>query len=229
MARIVREDFEKLKDFVNDYSLSHLLKEDGFVNLISTCHKKYFGYLTIIAELKDIINDKELSFLLESNSDIATSLFHLFSGSYKSSKLILRSSIETFLKGFSITYINDIEKESSIYKMFNRIRALPYFNLDFTKVELNTIHFYYKELCKDVHSADEVNMEKISALNLFPKYSQEEANYIIAIFVKLIPCYVTLLCHKKNEDFHKIHHINKEIILNSINKVKRPTINNISE
>lgn len=229
MARIVKEDFEKLKDFVDKYSLSHLLKEDGFVTLISTCHKKYFGYLTIIAELKDIVSDKELSFLLESNSDIATSLFHLFSGSYKSSKLILRSSIETFLKGFSITYINDIDQESSIYEMFNKIKALQYFQTDFTKTELNTIHSYYKELCKDVHSAEEVNMEKISALNLFPKYSHDEANNIIKIFVKLIPCYVTLLCHKKNVNFHKIHHINKEIILNSINREKRPIINNTAE
>lgn len=229
MSRVVKSDFEKLKEFVKNYSLKDLIADEGYVHLISTCHKKYFAYLTLIAELKSSLKDKEFSFLLESTSDIATALFHLFSGSYKSSKLILRSSIETFLKGFSLSFIDDIDKESSIYEMFNRIKALPYFKDDFNKEELNTIHSYYRELCKDVHSAEEINMEKISALNLFPKYSKSEANVIITIFIKLIPCYITLLCKKYNDVFHKIHHKNQEIILDAIKKTKRPIINNIAE
>lgn len=229
MSRVVKSDFEKLIQFVKNYSLKPLLSEKDFIHLISTCHKKYFSYLTLIAELKNSLKDKEFSFLLESTSDIATALFHLFSGSYKSSKLILRSSIETFLKGFCLSFIKDIDKESSIYAMFNRIKALEFFSEDFNKQELNIIHQGYKELCKDVHSADEINMEKISALNLFPKYSKAEANVIITIFIKLIPCYVTLLCSKYNLVFHKIHHRNNEIILDAINKNKRPKINNIAE
>lgn len=229
MSRVVKLDFEKLKDFVKNYSLEGLLADEDFIHLISTCHKKYFAYLTLIAELKNSLKGKEFSFLLESTSDIATALFHLFSGSYKSSKLILRSSIETFLKGFCLSFIEDIDKESSIYEMFNRIKALSFFSEDFNKQELTTIHKYYKELCKDVHSADEINMEKISALNLFPKYSKDDANVIITIFIKLIPSYITLLCIKYNVVFHKIHHRNREIILDAINRNKRPKINNISE
>ncbi len=228
MSRVIKSDFEKLKEFVKNYSLEGLLSDDDFIHLISTCHKKYFAYLTIIAELKNFLKEKEFSFLLESTSDIATALFHLFSGSYKSSKLILRSSIETFLKGFSFSYIDDIDEESSIYEMFKRIKALSFFAEEFNKRELITIHLYYRDLCKDVHSADEINMEKISALNLFPKYSKDDAEVIITIFIKLIPCYVTLLCIKYNEVFHKIHHRNNEIILDAVNKNKRPKINNIA-
>lgn len=229
MSRIVQTDFEKLKEFIETYTLKNLMLDDNYVQLISTCHKKYFAYLTLIAELKNTLKEKEFSFILESTSDVATALFHLFSGSYKSCKLILRSSIETFLKGFCLSFIEDIDKESSIYNMFNRIKALPFFNEEFNKRELDIIHYHYKELCKDVHSADEINMEKISALNLFPKYSKEDGNSIISIFLKLIPCYITLLCKKYNIIFHKIHHRNQEIILYAINKAKRPIINNIEE
>lgn len=228
MTRIIGKDFQQLINFIDGYSLSHLLSDQGFIKLISSCHKKHYSYLTIVAELRGSMNDKQLLFLSESTSDTATSLFHLFSGSYKSSKLILRSSIETFLKGFSCEFINNIDEEKSVYVMFDTIKSLPYFDKDFTKNELDIIHSCYKELCKDVHSANEINMEKISALNSFPKYSKKEADCIISTFIKLIPCYITLLCHKENISFHKIHYTNKDIILNSINKSKRPIINNVS-
>lgn len=228
MSRIIKNDFKSVKEFINDYSLSHLLKDKGFVELISSCHKKYFSYLTLIAEIDDDLNEKESLYFTESVSDVATSFFHLFSGSYKSSKLILRSSIENFIKGFSLLDIPDIDKETRVSNMFMRVKQLPVLEHEFPKNEFAMIHNCYKDLCKDVHSADEINMEKISALNLFPKYSRKELEAVVSIFIKLIQSYITLLCYTKNQKFHKIHYINREIILGGVNRNKRPFINDIS-
>lgn len=236
MSREIKKDFEDLVKFVKDYNLKHLSENNEFKFFVSKTHKKYFSYLTLIAELQNYLNttefdyniiEKEFNFLKESCSDTGNSFFLAFHGSYKASKLILRSSIETFIKGFFLSFIIDIDEETSIFEMFRKVRALPFSNLEPNKSLLNSIHNKYKLLCRDVHTATDVNMANISALNYFPNFDEDEANNLSSLITELISEYITLLCIKYNNQFHVFHYENKKIILNSVKKAYKPTINNI--
>ena len=236
MSREVKKDFENLNEFIQNYNLEHLLKNQEFILFVSKTHKKYFSYLTFIAEIQDyvnldehkhIVNEKDLSFLKESCSDSGNSLFLAFHGSYKASKLILRSSIETFIKGFYLSFINNIDEETSIYEIFRAVKALPFSNIEPNKTILTSIHNKYKLLCRDVHTATEINMSNISALNYFPNFNAEQAQNLSVSIIELISEYITLLSIKYNSQFHIFHYENKKIILSSVKKNHKPIINNI--
>lgn len=236
MSREVQIDFDVLKSFINGYDISQLLSNNEFLAFISQQHKKYFSYLTFIAEIENFVDNPvftipvlstQLPFIKESCSDTGTALFSTFHGSYKASKLLLRSSIETFLKGYFIDNIPDINEETSMYEFFRRVKSLPFSQLEPQKSILESLHGNYKLLCKDVHTASNLNMVSLSALNYFPTFNNIEASKVSNTSLLLISSYVTLLCLKFNQQYHLFHFKNKKIIISSIRKEFRQTINNI--
>lgn len=229
MSRIVKKDFEELVNYIENFNLKSLLNESGYSAHISSYHKKYFSFFVLTTELENSIPEKEYLYLKEANSDLVTSLFHLMTGNYKSCKLLIRSSIECFLKGFALSFIPDINQEKSVYELFDKIKALSYFEKEPFKSEFKNVHNLYKLLCKDVHTAEKVNMADINSLDFFPKYSKRKANQIIDVILKLIPTYCFLLANKYNNEFHKIHHSHKDLIISSIEKKLRPIIMNTNE
>lgn len=235
MSREVNTDFNLFYNFLINYKLGHLENNENFKRYVSQVHKKYFSYLTIIGELQEYVNKdylntlsvEQYSFLKESCSDVGNSIFVSFHGSYKAAKLILRSSIETFLKGLAKDELVDINEETSMYEFFIRIKALTYFQSDPAKLLLSSIHSTYKQLCKDVHTANDINMAHISAMNYFPSYVDEDAKKVSALVLSLLSTYINLLCLKYNAQFHRFHYKNKEIILEGVLRKNRPKINNI--
>ena len=61
MSREIQIDFDALKAFLNGYNLSHLLNDASFNSFISQQHKKYFAYLTFIAEIQNFIDNPDYS------------------------------------------------------------------------------------------------------------------------------------------------------------------------
>lgn len=222
--RLIKEDFDELKSYIENFTISNLVSDKDYLNFISTCHKKYYSFFIASIEFENCFSVEQYKFLKEANSDLATSLFHLMTGSYKSSRLLLRSSIECFIKAFTMDLSPNIESEKSVYEIFNKTKALKYFENDPQKSQFTIVYRIYKELCKDVHAADKVNMAQIDALDLLPKYSKKDATKIAKIYLDLIPAYLFMLCDKYNVHYHKIHHTNREIILMNINKNLRPYI-----
>jgi len=211
MPREIKQDLWELRSFLNNYSLSDLLKNDSFNSFISQQHKKYFSYLTFIAELQNIVDNdsfdnillkSQFFFIKESCSDVGIAFFSTFHGSYKASKFLLRSSIETFLKGFCLDDLPDIDKETSIFELFKKIKKLKFFNKEPSKKIIETIYQNYKSLCEDAHTAMDINMAKISALNYFPTFEKAEAQKVSDFSLKLIPNYLLLLSLKYNRQFH---------------------------
>lgn len=233
MSREIKADFINLKEFIGSYSIENILEAD-FTQIMSQFHKKYYAYLTLVSEIqanKDnelltSMTEEQVLFISESCSDIGTSFFNLFHGAYKSSKLILRSSIETFIKGFTKDVYDNVTSESSLFEIFRVVKSLSFFQDDTSKLLINNIHSIYKELCADVHTAQETNMEGVSALNHFPTFSKEESKKITNNATNLICDYVTLICLKYNKFYHSIHYKNTEIIKCGIEKKYRPLINN---
>lgn len=235
MSRRVKDDFEKLVEFFDSYSLKPNIKNKEFQTFLSTYHKRYFSYLTFIAELSQYKSKPLLSGLIgsqykfysESCSDCALALFDSVNGNYKGTRLLLRSSIESFVKAISLDEDTTIDQEKSVYILFDRAKAIPFFSEKTTKNLFDVIHQHYKELCKDVHTATINNMMLLSALNTLPSFDVVQAKSVSVVVLSLISSYVTLLALKYNAFYHTIHYENKDIIQTTLIKEYANVINNI--
>ncbi len=234
MSRVIKKDFQALLEYIENYKLEQILTDES-KNVISQYHKKYFAYLVLLGELKYNLEDyslnglggKPFQYIQESCSDIGIAYFNLLNGNYKSAKFLLRSSIETFLKGFNNDEYEGIFEEKSVYVIFEETKSLPFFNDSSNAELLSTIHDIYKRLCETVHTAFEASMENLSALNMFPKFDFNEARIVTDFALQLCGCYITLICLKFNKFYHKIHYENRDVIILGINKNVRKRINNI--
>lgn len=237
MSRETTQDFANLVKFIEEYNLRTLPTNPDFLNVLSQQHKKFFSYLTCIAELVPIVKDTsltplisndQLDFITESCSDIGNALFVMTHGAYKASKMMLRSSIETFHKGFNLDAIARLDQEKSIFVLFDKIKVLPFFSREPAKSLFEIIHQKYKLLCQDTHTAANINMQHITALKYFPTFSINEANKLSSTLIQLVSCFNTLICLKYNMHFQKMHHKNKENIIESIPRQYRPLIHGIA-
>ena len=128
MSREIPDDFAKLVDFIKEYNLQTVASNREFLKILSQQHKKFYSYLTCVAELTELskntslkpkIVKNQIAFITESCSDIGSTLFVMTHGAYKASKMMLRSSIETFLKGFTLDELTNINLEKSVFNIFD--------------------------------------------------------------------------------------------------------------
>lgn len=219
MSRLIKEDFDKLCTFIKDYSLSDVLEIDDAKKLLSSFHKKYFAYLVLIEEIHHKIEQydevlkmpkEQYEYLQESCSDVGQAFFLTFHGCYKGAKLLLRSSIENFLKGSCLDEDKSLPSTKSVYEVFDKARVTDTFKE--TKANLHMqLHNEYALLCQDVHTADVSHMASITALNHFPSFHNEDAGNILKMVQKIIPIYITTIALKYNLAYHSISYNYKEI------------------
>lgn len=231
MSRDIKTDFKTLLKFIEQYSIASLKEDEQFLVHLSEMHKKYYAFIALVFELEKmmpkVFNPKQSDFLIESVSDVGNSIFLAVNGAYKPARLMLRSSIETFLKGFAIDALPNIDKEKKVNKIFDDIKELTFFNPQPNKQLFDDLNSCYSTLCADTHTARKSNMQHTSSLNYFPKKSLAALEGVSKMNMKLISIFLTLLCLKFNEKYHQIHHKNKQTILDNIPKKYRPKINNI--
>lgn len=222
MSRIVKDDFDGLISFVKSYSLSALANDKDFLGFLSSLHKKFYSYLVLIEEIRLCIDDKtrkpviskgQFDYLHESVSDCGQCLFLAMNGCYKGTRLLLRSSIENFLKGICLDEVPQISTEKSVYQVFDDADLVDVFKKNKLKEDLHSI---YGELCMDVHTADSSHMTGVSALKFFPHFNNEEAKKLSAIYIRLLPIFITALSLKFNSHYHAINFRNKEVISSNL-------------
>ncbi|MFU2508912.1 hypothetical protein [Pseudoalteromonas sp. ASV78] len=235
MSRELSADLEQLVSFIKNYNLQGLAENTAILPIISKIHKKYFSLLALLVELnsQDLDNngfnnnDDCKNYLFESLSDLGSSFFLTFNGGYKASRLMLRSSIETFAKGISVEELPDITSEKRVYKIFDEASKISLFSDDLLNSCFNDIKKQYADLCEDTHTARKSNMQHISALNYFPTQDIANARKISDIFVSLTQSYIFIIAMKFNQQFHQIHHVNKSNIMKAIKKSNRPVVLNV--
>ena len=235
MSRLIKEDFDKLCTFIKDYSLSDVLEIDDAKKLLSSFHKKYFAYLVLIEEIHHKIEQydevlkmpkEQYEYLQESCSDVGQAFFLTFHGCYKGAKLLLRSSIENFLKGSCLDEDKSLPSTKRVYEVFDRARATGTFKE--TKANLYVqLHSEYALLCQDVHTADVSHMASITALNHFPSFHNKDAGNILKMVQKIIPIYITTIALKYNSAYHSMSYNYKEITNNEIINDYKKEVHNI--
>ena len=236
MGRRIKEDFENLLNFFDTYNLSEILKNTEFRELLSFVHKRYYSFLVLTIELQDLvenptgvhnISQKQYYYILETCSDVGQVLFLIANGCYKGAKLLLRSSIENFIKGVCLDSDPKISSTKSVYEVFDLAKESETFSGSKSEI-FKIIHNIYAELCKDVHTADLEHMEHITALNTFPNYDIESAKVIKNHLMKLLPAYITLLCLKYNSFYHGLYYTNKEIVQENLMTFFKKEVNNLN-
>ena len=222
MSRIIKSDFEELTSFVKNYTLTNVMCEQDFLEFLSSIHKKFYSYLVLIEEYRllidqdknvPIIGETQFEYLQESMSDCGQCLFLAINGCYRGAHLLLRSSIENFLKGISLDEVPQIIKEKNVYQVFDDAETVDVFSKTKFNIELHNI---YSELCMDAHTIDINHMAGVSALRFFPNFDKKAAKRFASLYVRLLPIFVTALCLKYNTHFHSINYLNKEVITASI-------------
>ena len=230
MPREIASDYNNVREFLENYTLKHTDDQD-FIELTKRLQKRYFAIVTFFGELNQLMQspgqqtDIGLLYLYESYSDLGSTFFIALHGAYKPSKLMLRSSIETFCKGFFIDEYPEILKEKSVYVIFETIKNSAFLSSKNLNLNYNSIHNKYKELCADTHTADEKNMGKIDRIGIFPSFDKAKLNNIADTYTTLIKDYLFLLTVKYNSFFHKMDYRNRDIILAQLSRPQRAIVN----
>ncbi len=227
MSRDVKDDFEKLVKFVGEYQLTNSLAKEKFIDLLSAQHKRYYALLTCIEEFsfQQIApipssspkcterNEEFYDILIESISDMGNSLFAWIHGGYKMSSVILRSSVENFLKAVGIIECQDINKIKNVYEVIDKAESISFYTNEVNKLFFNNLKLIYTELSGVVHTATIKQMEHLSALDYFPHFDHSKAEKAATRFTKVANSYLATLCLMFKECYLCMHFRNRDIIL----------------
>lgn len=235
MSRECAADFFALRSYVDAYSVAPNLAKNSYVESLKAMHKVYFSVVCWHAEIissKDEISASKSSFtddiwlrISEAVSDLSSSLFNWINGSYKACRIMLRSSIENFIRAIAATEQPEIIKEKNIYKLFELSAKLQVFAAHPTiKNNYDQLHSSYKVLCRDTHTASFENMDQITSLDGLPVYAKVKAVSAKDLYVKVSQSFTIIVCLLLNAEFHKMHHRNRENILNIVPRPIRPII-----
>lgn len=238
MTREVISDYEKLLKYIDTYTISDLVSNKYFKSQLVMIHKNYIALLTIMSELDHqnkqgsvseiALNDDFFNYILESVSDIGNAIFCWINGAYKPSRIMMRSSIENFIRGVGVLEYADILLEKNIYKLFDTAKDLNIFSTPLIRNECySELHKFYKELCADVHTGGKKHMVHLNALKHFPHYDKKVANSTAEIICTITNNVVAFLCITFKDTYHLMHHRNKENILYCQHSAIKKYINGI--
>jgi len=244
MSRLVQKDFNDFKDFICKYELQSLNNNEELWQIYKSAHTMLYGIMALVSELDYIcaasktsdednkvdILDIEIDYLKECFSDLSSTIFISVHGAYKAARLMLRSSIEMFIRGMFSKEIPGIQTEKNLYRVFESIKKVPSIvKHESYKNHFDEIHQIYADLCAHAHTASKLQMEEIYALSLFPKFETDDLKSLSSTFKKLVRDYIFMICHRFNKEFHTIHYENKQAILDCLNRKEKPLIMGVAD
>ncbi|UOE82455.1 hypothetical protein LTQ03_17150 [Vibrio splendidus] len=222
-TRLIQDDFECLKVFVNEYRLPSEDNGEYFSNLKRT-HKVYFSVLELHSVCKGIEPFKSNSdstfvkYLGESVSELGSSLFVSLHGCYKGSDQILRSSIENFLKAIGSTVHSDITSIKNTYEVIDKSGDAEVFQTKEIKEKYHKLKGVYSTLCASVHTATELNMQNVGALGHFPYFDADSSAQFMNRYVSVSTAILDILCWSIRAEYSKVHYQSKDIIQASLSR-----------
>lgn len=234
MTRECKSDFDEFLNYISNYKIEDNLGKESYMDTAKSMHKAYFSLLHWHTEFlhqriffKESFSNNEdiLIRISEVISDVGSSKFNWINGSYKASRVMLRSSIENFIRALISIENESLLTEKSVYALMDEAKISRIFTSNKkVKVCFTALHNSYKELCKDTHTAKTENMEKVTSLIDYPKFYEERSKNTGEIFSSVIKNILLIFCLVFNSLYHKMHHKNRENILISIPRTSKPLI-----
>lgn len=183
----MRGDFNELKSFFESYSVP--VEPLG---LMAGAHQKYYAFLYFSYNLIDGIesgrilskgakvDDLLILRYREIISDISESFFCVVNGAYKSALVLIRSSLENFLKFFCMLDSASPKAGASVSDFFEFAKSTGW-GVE-KKVASDLVHTMYGEICHYSHTNGEANMFSFSSVGNFPVFNsalvKKIANYL---------------------------------------------------
>jgi hypothetical protein len=206
MIRFVKQDFERLQAYLENYGLSADLGAKAREELLKRAHKSSLAMLQAWGATEGLAAENALLLkgrlvlptsshfnqIAEYFSDIVSALFASMHGLYKPAHMSLRSAIETFVRGVAGPFSTEAETTTSVYRLFeiagNQTPFLGASNAFFIK-----LHEHYSELCLFTHSATPAHMARNYALATFPKHDTLQMKVFVRHFESIVAASLSAL------------------------------------
>jgi hypothetical protein len=227
MPRALQEDYQELLLFIDGYSIGGAYDNNGLNNIIKPIHKAYYAILVLLAELnhqqiqpvttcqKQKEDEQIILFwrhLSEAVSELGTAFFLILNGCYKSCDLVMRSSIENFIKALGCLDVVGINQIKNVYEVFEKAGSTAFFSAGIGKKVYHGLSELYGTLSNTVHTGTEQNMQQISALGDFPAIDLDKAVKAKQRYLIIVKLYVSSLSVMFKSSYHKMHHQNRDIV-----------------
>ncbi len=226
MAREITSDFIELESYIKAYELKY---SEDFLVLLKLMHKKMYAYLTFLSEseYKNHIDDSSLVYLNECGSDLAQGMICWTHGLYKPANLMLRSSIETYIKGIVAIEDKSILTEKSMYKVFEMAEEASCFKDKLGAKNFQVLRQNYGELCITAHSADLSSLNPITVIKMLPAFDEQVAERYTVQFVRIVESMLAVFLNHFYSFVWKMHHKNLTNFLSTISKQTKREVNDI--
>jgi len=227
-----KKDLDTLHHFLNSYTLDTILVNEDLSFTVKRLHGVYFGLITFAAELEMLsASDKFVlkstkenrKYLKEVCSDLGHAFFCNIQGSYKGAGMLLRSSLENFLKVVISSKENTLIEEYG-FRLRERAKRAFLKNVLIKDLIDEMYKNHYSRLSELVHTSRIKQMEQTSSLNYFPKFSEAPSQKIGSQFVKLSQYFTLISCLIYKEYFLEMHPANQRTILKAIAPNYRPIV-----
>lgn len=225
MIRFVKQDFDRLSSYIDDYSISSDLGAKVRHELLKRLHKNSLAALQVwaifenyslneklIISNKNIKNDSlEFAMIGECFSDLLSALQACIHGLYKPAHMSLRSGVETFVRGLAGISSEEAKSTTSVYRLFE-ISADELIFKGKSKEHFNKLNAQYGELCLFTHSATPAHMVKNFALANFPKHDTNQMRSFVRYFETIINSILSILIISNRDLYLKIPPVAREVL-----------------
>jgi hypothetical protein len=192
MLRIVRDDFARLQEYLNGYSIPSNLGAKAREELLKRSHKCSLAALQIWAALeKQAANgtfglgginipaeSPQYQQITECFSDLMSALFSSLHGLYKPANMSLRSAIETFVRGAAGCTSKEALTTTSLYKLFSIAGKQDIFKIR-GSTHFSALNNLYSDLCQFAHSATPAHMARTFALASYPRHDTAQFKEVV--------------------------------------------------
>jgi hypothetical protein len=219
---------DELTDYFSSFSLKTLMSDGEFAKSLKSLYESFHPLLIWcnyfrsnppeqFPKIEQFIKFQD--YFEEMTSDLCQAIFLYAQGLYKPGLLLIRSSIENFLKCIGLFENKPVLEMKSVYDLFDFVKRFPIIaSTADQKKEFDRIHTNYIKLCAFVHTKDNTFMSFTTALGHVPSFDRNKAGCYLEICQKVISSFQIFIAIMFVKKIKKLHHSDQDLILDNIPK-----------
>lgn len=225
MNRFVKQDFLRLQEYLENYSLASDLGAKAREDLLKRAHKHTLASLQVWSCLERNATEgalvlsgnampagsEQLAQLSEFFSDLVSALLLSVHGLYKPAHMSIRSGIETFVRGLAALTSNEARTTTSVYRLFEIAAQQPPF-VGKAAAHFHRLNTSYGELCLFTHSATPAHMVRNYALAAFPRQDTVQMRSVVRHLEQVVNAALSVLVLAYRDAYLQIPAAAREVL-----------------
>ncbi len=219
----VKLSLGEYNDFLRNYNLKTIVNDNEFKAELKKIFRRYYSFIVWTEMVGSTVwkdADKSNAFhvyLNEVASDLCFALFIALQGMYKPSLILLRSSLENFLR--CILVANDLKYNStSVFELIDLVKSTKLKADIEGSTHIDHLISRYGELCAYVHSADELHMSFTKVVGAFPRHNKKQMQIVSSNMRGFCVDVCSLLGLMLPDVYQGMHHSHKDLIMDVVPK-----------